>query len=315
MKWQMAQQRKEYGRALVELGKRRPDVIVLDADLSGSTRTVDFAKAYPDRFINCGIAEQNMMGTAAGLAASGKTVFASSFAVFATGRCLDQIRQSIAYPKLNVKIVATHAGISVGPDGASHQTMEDIAIMRTLPNMTVLAPADGPETFNAVMAIADIKGPCYMRMGRSDVPIITDPNSKFMVGKATTLRDGSDVTLVGCGQMVAACLEAAESLEKEGVSARVIDLATIKPLDEETLLKAAKDTGAIVTAEEHNRYTGMGAAVAMFLAERSDVPIEIVGMEDVFGESGESEELMIKYGLTADNIVQAARSAMRRRRK
>jgi transketolase len=315
LKWQVAQQRKEYGRALVELGKRRSDIVVLDADLSGSTRTIDFAKAFPERFINCGIAEQNMVGTAAGLATCGKTVFVSSFAVFATGRCWDQIRQSIAYPKLNVKIVATHAGISVGPDGASHQTMEDIALMRTIPNMTVIAPADAPETFNAILAVADRPGPCYVRMGRSDVPIITDPNAKFQVGKSSILRDGSDVTLIGCGQMVAACLEAAELLAKEGVSARVLNLSTIKPLDEEALLKAARDTGAIVTAEEHNRLTGMGSAVAMFLGERTDVPIEIVGMEDLFGESGESEELMIKYGLTAENIMEAARSAIRRGRK
>lgn len=315
MKWPMAQQRKEYGRALVELGKKRADIVVLDADLSGSTRTADFAKAFPERFINCGIAEQNMIGTAAGLATCGKTVFASSFAVFATGRCFDQIRQSIAYPKLNVKIVATHAGISVGPDGASHQTMEDLALMRTIPNMTVIAPADAPETFNAILAVAEMDGPCYVRMGRSDVPVFTDPNAKFQIGKAPTLRDGSDVTLIGCGQMVAACLEAAEGLAKEGISARVLNLATIKPLDEEALLKAAKETGAIVTAEEHNRYTGMGSAVAMFLGERIEVPVEIVGMEDLFGESGESEELMLKFGLTAENIMESARSAIRRRRK
>lgn len=315
MKWPMAQQRKEYGRALVELGKKRADIVVLDADLSGSTRTADFAKAFPDRFINCGIAEQNMIGTAAGLATCGKTVFASSFAVFATGRCFDQIRQSIAYPKLNVKIVATHAGISVGPDGASHQTMEDLALMRTIPNMTVIAPADAPETFNAILAVAEMNGPCYVRMGRSDVPVFTDPNAKFQIGKASTLRDGDDVTLIGCGQMVAACLEAAEGLAKEGISARVLNLATIKPLDEEALLKAAKETGAIVTAEEHNRYTGMGAAVAMFLGERIEVPVEVVGMEDLFGESGESEELMLKFGLTAENVMESARSAIRRRRK
>jgi len=315
LKWPMAQQRKEYGRALVELGKKRTDIVVLDADLSGSTRTADFAKAFPERFINCGIAEQNMIGTAAGLATCGKTVFASSFAVFATGRCFDQIRQSVAYPKLNVKIVATHAGISVGPDGASHQTMEDLALMRTIPNMTVIAPADAPETFNATLAIAEMNGPCYMRMGRSDVPVFTDPNAKFQIGKASTLRDGSDVTLIGCGQMVAACLEAAEGLTKEGISARVLNLATIKPLDEAALLKAAKETGAIVTAEEHNRYTGMGSAVAMFLGERMEVPVEVVGMEDLFGESGESEELMLKYGLTAENVMESARSAIRRRKK
>lgn len=315
MKWQMEQQRKAYGRALVELGKRRNDVVVLDADLSGSTRTVDFAKAFPDRFFNCGIAEQNMIGTAAGLAACGKTVFASSFAVFATGRCLDQIRQSIAYPKLNVKIVATHAGISVGPDGASHQTMEDIALMRTIPNMTVLAPADAPETFNAILAVADHKGPCYVRMGRSDVPIFTKPEDPFRIGKASLLREGNDVTLIGCGQMVAACLEAAEVLATEGVSARVLNMSTIKPLDEEAILRAANETGAIVTAEEHNRLSGMGSAVATFLVERSDAPVQMVGMDDVFGESGESEELMIKYGLTAENVVDSAHKAIRRARK
>lgn len=314
MKWNMMAQRKEYGRALVDLGKRRQDVVVLDADLSGSTRTADFSKAFPDRFFNIGIAEQNMIGTAAGLAACGKTVFASSFAVFATGRCWDQIRQSIAYPKLNVKIVATHAGISVGPDGASHQIMEDVALMRTIPNMTVIAPADAPETYNAIMAVADFKGPCYVRMGRSDVPIITDPDVPFQIGKAQTLKDGNDVTLIGMGQMVAACLEAAEMLAKEGVSARVLDMSTVKPLDEMSLLKAAKETGAIVTAEEHNRLSGMGSAVATFLCERTNVPIQMVGMDDLFGESGESEELMIKYGLTAEQVVKSAHMAIRRRK-
>jgi transketolase len=314
LKWNMMAQRKEYGRALVDLGKRRQDVVVLDADLSGSTRTADFSKAFPDRFFNIGIAEQNMIGTAAGLAACGKTVFASSFAVFATGRCWDQIRQSIAYPKLNVKIVATHAGISVGPDGASHQIMEDVALMRTIPNMTVIAPADAPETYNAIMAVADFKGPCYVRMGRSDVPMITDPNEPFQIGKAQTLKDGNDVTLIGMGQMVAACLEAAEILGKEGVSARVLDMSTVKPLDEIALLKAAKETGAIVTAEEHNRLSGMGSAVATFLCERTNVPIQIVGMDDLFGESGESEELMIKYGLTTEQVVESAHVAIRRRK-
>lgn len=314
MKWNMMAQRKEYGRALVDLGKRKQDVVVLDADLSGSTRTADFAKAFPDRFFNIGIAEQNMIGTAAGLAACGKTVFASSFAVFATGRCWDQIRQSIAYPKLNVKIVATHAGISVGPDGASHQTMEDIALMRTIPNMTVVAPADAPETYNAIMAVAEFKGPCYVRMGRSDVPIITDPNVPFQIGRAQTLRDGNDVTLIGMGQMVAACLEAAEILAKDGVSARVLNMSTIKPLDEASLLRAAKETGAIVTAEEHNRLSGMGSAVATFLSGRANVPIQMVGMDDLFGESGESEELMIKFGLTAEQVVASAHEAIRRRK-
>ncbi|MCE5295594.1 MAG: transketolase family protein [Euryarchaeota archaeon] len=314
MKRQMIAQRKEYGHALVDLGKRREDVVVLDADLSGSTRTADFAKVFPDRFFDCGIAEQNMIGTAAGLASCGKTVFASSFAVFATGRCLDQIRQSVAYPRLNVKIVATHAGISVGPDGASHQTMEDIAIMRTMPNMTVIVPADAPETYKAIMAIADFDGPCYVRMGRSDVPVVTDEGSRFEIGKIQTIKDGADVTLIGVGQMLAACIEASEMLAQDGVSARVLDLSTIKPLDEAMLIKAAKETGAMVVAEEHNRLSGAGSAVATFLADKVSVPVHIVGMDDVFGESGESDELMIKYGLTPENIVESAKEAIRRRK-
>ncbi|QLH75705.1 MAG: transketolase family protein [Methanomassiliicoccales archaeon] len=309
----MIAQRKEYGRALVDLGKIREDVVVLDSDLSGSTRTSKFAKAFPERFFNCGIAEQNMIGTAAGLASAGKTVFASSFAVFATGRCLDQIRQSIAYPKLNVKIVATHAGISVGPDGASHQTMEDIALMRTIPNMTVVVPADAPETYRAVMAVADFKGPCYVRMGRSEVPVVTEGSTEFRIGKVQTVRDGNDVTLIGTGQMLAACLDAADMLAKEGVSPRVLNLSTIKPLDGEMLIKAAKETGAIVVAEEHNKLTGAGSAVATYLADKISVPVHIVGMDDMFGESGESEELMMKYGLTAESVVQAAKEAIRRR--
>lgn len=313
MKFPVMQQRKEYGRALVDLGALRPEVVVLDADLSGSTRTADFAKVYPERFFNCGIAEANMISTAAGLAASGKVAFASTFAVFATGRCWDQIRQSVAYPQLNVKIVATHAGISVGPDGASHQTMEDLALMRTMPNMTVVCPADGPETYRATFAIADLDGPCYMRMGRSDVPVITDKDTPFILGKGSVLLEGDDVTLVGTGQMVAACLEAAETLRSEGVSARVINISTIKPLDEALLVKAANETGCIVTAEEHNRLSGLGSAVATCLAERVKVPLQIVGMDDVFGESGESEELLVKYGLTAENVAESARLAMRRR--
>ena len=313
MKRPVMQQRKEYGRALVDLGNVREDVVVLDADLSGSTRTADFAKAYPQRFFNCGIAEANMIGTAAGLAASGKVAFASTFAVFATGRCWDQIRQSVAYPDLNVKIVATHAGISVGPDGASHQTMEDLALMRTIPNMTVVCPADGPETYKATFALAETEGPCYMRMGRSDVPVITDKDSPFQIGKGQLLRDGDDVTLVGTGQMVAACLEAATALKADGISARVINISTIKPLDEALLVKAAKETGCIVTAEEHNRLSGLGAAVATCLVERVNVPIQIVGMDDVFGESGESDELLMKYGLTAESVVESARNAIRRR--
>jgi transketolase len=313
MKWSYASQRKEYGRALVDLGKSRKEVVVLDADLSGSTRTADFAKEFPEHFFNCGIAEQNMMGVAAGLAASGKIVFASTFAVFATGRCWDQIRQSIAYPKMNVKICATHAGITVGGDGASHQTGEDVALMRTLPNFTVGVPADAMETYKMTRAFADWNGPCYMRMGRLDFPVITELESSFKIGKGTLLRDGEDITLMGCGIMVSRCLEAAEILERRNVSAQVINMCSIKPLDEALVVEAVKRTGGIVTAEEHNVVSGLGAAVATYLGEHDPVPMRRVGMMDTFGESGEGEELMRKYGLTADKIIEAAEEVMRRR--
>ncbi|HTY46623.1 MAG TPA: transketolase family protein [Methanomassiliicoccales archaeon] len=313
MKWAYASQRKEYGHALIELGKTRKDVVVLDADLSGSTRTADFAKEFPEHFFNCGIAEQNMMGTAAGLAASGKVVFASTFAVFATGRCWDQIRQSIAYPKLNVKIVATHAGITVGGDGASHQTGEDVALMRTLPNMTVVVPADASETFKAVKALAEWQGPCYLRMGRLDFPVVHEPDAPFKIGKGEVLREGDDITLMACGIMVSRALEAAEALEKRNVSAQVINMPSIKPLDEAIITSAVKKTGGIVTAEEHNVLSGLGSAVAGFLCEHDPVPVKRVGMMDTFGESGEGEELMRKYGLTADKIIEAAEDVMRRR--
>lgn len=311
--WTYASQRKEYGRALIEIGKSRSDVVVLDADLSSSTGTTDFAKVFPDRFFNCGIAEQDMMGTAAGLAASGKLVFASSFAVFATGRCWDQIRQSICYPNFNVKIVASHAGITVGGDGASHQTAEDIALMRTLPNMKVIVPADAPETYKAVRAVVDIPGPFYVRLGRVDFPVVTDEDTPFEVGRGVVMRDGEDVSLVGTGQMVALCLEAANELRKKGISAQVINMSTIKPLDEEILVKAARGTGGIVTAEEHNVLSGLGAAVAIFLAEKGGCHLSRVGIPDSFGESGESEDLMVKYGLTATKIVEAAEGLMGRR--
>jgi len=312
--WSYDSQRKNYGKALVELGEIRKDIVVLDADLSGSTRTAEFRKVFPERFFNCGIAEQNMMGTAAGLAVGGMTVFASSFAVFATGRAYDQVRQSIAYPNLNVKIVASHAGITVGGDGASHQTMEDIALMNAIPNMTVIVPADGPETYRAIMVIADRPGPCYVRMGRSDVPIVTPKDDHFQVGKASVLRDGSDVALVGTGQMVAACLEAAETLTAKGISVRVVDLSTIKPLDTITLSKAARDCGAVVTAEEHNIVSGVGTLIAAALAESYPVPMERVGMQDVFGQSGESDELMREYGMSAKEVVAAAIKVMERKK-
>lgn len=314
MKWKEESQRKQYGRALVELGKERGDVVVLDADLSSSTRTADFAAAFPERFFNVGIAEQNMMDTAAGLAASGKTVFASTFAVFGTGRCYDQIRQSIAYPSLNIKIVASHAGITVGGDGASHQIVEDLAIMRVLPNMTVIVPCDSPETYKVVKSIAKTKGPVYVRIGRSDVPTITDEATPFDVTRAPVMREGKDVTLIGCGIMVSKCLEAAEELVKHGVDARVINLHTIKPMDEKTIVRAARETGGVVTAEEHSVMMGMGSAVAMVLVENFHVPMKRVGIPDVFGESGACDELMGKYGLTVDNIVEAAHDVLKRKK-
>jgi len=313
MKWALASQRKEYGKALVEIGQSRSDVVVLDADLSSSTRTSDFGNKFPSRFFNCGIAEQNMMGTAAGLAESGKIVFASSFAVFATGRCWDQIRQSICYPKFNVKIVASHAGITVGGDGASHQTAEDVALMRTLPNMTVIIPADATETYKAIKAVVDRPGPCYVRLGRVDFPVVTTTDSPFTIGKATEMREGEDVSLIGTGQMVALCLDAAYELQKKGISAHVLNISTIKPLDQETVAKAVKRTGGIVTAEEHNMLTGLGSAVGIFLAEHGGCVMRRVGIPDTFGESGESEELMVKYGLTSARIVEFAEEVVRRK--
>ena len=314
MTWKWESQRNQYGRALVELGKERSDIVVLDADLSSSTRTADFASAFPERFFNCGIAEQNMIDTAAGLAASGKTVFVSTFAVFGTGRCYDQIRQSVAYPKLNIKIVASHAGITVGGDGASHQIIEDIALMRVLPNMAVIVPVDSNETYNVVKAIAKTKDPVYVRIGRADVPTVTDKDTPFEMKTAKVMRDGKDVTLIGCGIMVSKCLEAAEELAKHGIDARVINLHTIKPLDEKTVVKAARETGGVVTAEEHSVMMGMGSAVAMCLGENFHVPMKRVGIPDVFGESGACNELMEKYGLTIENIVEAAHDVLKRKK-
>lgn len=285
--------REAYGQALEELGAVHQDVVVLDADLSKSTKTSMFQSKYPERFFNAGIAEQNLMGLAAGFAAAGKVPFASTFAVFATGRAYDQIRNSICYPRLNVKIAATHAGITVGEDGGSHQALEDINLMRGLPNMTVLVPADGPEAKNAVKAAAEYEGPVYIRLGRSGVPTITDADAPFVIGKGRVMREGSDVTLIGCGMMVAKALEAADALAEEDVSAAVIDMSTIKPIDRELIVEWAKKTGAIVTAEEHNIIGGLGSAVAEVLVEEALVPMERVGIEDVFGESGTGGELVV----------------------
>lgn len=313
MTGQKLAQRNYYGKALAELATEKPNVVVLDADLAGSTKTSDFQKVCPERFVEVGIAEQNMIGIAAGLAASGKIAFASTFGVFATGRCWEQIRLGVAYPKLNVKVVATHCGISVGEDGASHQALEDISVMRSLPNMTVIAPADAYEAYAATKAIADYNGPVYMRMGRAEFPTITPEDKPFVIGKADVLREGSDVTLVGCGQMVSFCLDAAEALASEGVSAEVVNMSTIKPLDSETLSKSVSKTGCCVTAEEHSIIGGLGSAVAECLSETVCAPLERVGTKDTFGESGKPADLMVKYGLTADDIVKAAKKSISRK--
>lgn len=308
--------RDAYGAALVELGGKNPDVVVLDADLSQSTRTYDFGQKYPHRFFNMGIAEQNLMGTAAGLAASGKTAFASTFAVFGTGRVYDQIRNSIAYPRLNVKIGATHAGLTVGEDGASHQMLEDIALMRCLPNMTVFVPADGVSTRAAVLAAAEMDGPVYIRMGRSAVPVLHDEAGfNFVPGKAVTLREGKDVAIVACGIMVSAALEAAETLAGQGVDVLVLDMHTIKPLDAEAVVAAARATGAVVTAEEHSIIGGLGSAVAEVLVENYPVPMLRVGVQDTFGESGKPQALLEKYGLTAADLVRAVLEVLQRKGK
>ena len=306
-------QRNYYGKALADLASERDDIVVLDADLAGSTKTSDFKKVCPERFIEVGIAEQNMVGIAAGLAASGKTAFASTFGVFASGRCWEQIRLAVAYPKLNVKIVATHCGISVGEDGASHQALEDMAIMRALPNMTVISPADAYEAYSATKAIADYNGPVYMRMGRAEFPTITKEGEPFRIGKATVMREGKDVTLIGCGQVVSFCLDAAEMLAAEGVSAEVINMSTIKPLDVEAVVVSVSKTGCCVTAEEHSIIGGLGSAVAEVLSESVVAPLERVGTNDTFGESGKPDELMAKYGLTAEHIADAARKSISRR--
>ena len=308
-------QRNYYGKALAYLAKNRDDVVVLDADLAGSTKTSDFRKAAPERFVEVGIAEQNMIGVAAGLAASGKTVFASTFAVFATGRCWEQIRLAVAYPKNNVKIVSTHCGISVGEDGASHQALEDIAIMRAIPNMVVISPADAYEAYAATIALADYKGPCYMRLGRADFPVLYPEDVKFKIGKASVLRKGKDVTLIGTGQMVSLCIEAAKTLSEKGIEAEVINMSTIKPLDTEAVLKSAGKTGCVVTAEEHSVIGGLGSAVAEVLSEECPVPLTRVGTMDTFGESGKASALMKKYGLTADSIVKAAESSIAKKNK
>lgn len=303
--------REAYGKALKDLASTNENIVVLDADLSKSTKTADFKSVAPERFFNMGIAEGNMMGVAAGLSTCGKIPFVSTFAMFAAGRAFEQIRNSICYPKLNVKVCATHAGLTVGEDGASHQAIEDISLMRSIPNMTVINPADAIETDAVIKAIAEMEGPCYVRLGRLAVNNVNDAATyKFELGKGITLKEGNDVTLVATGIMVEAALEAAEMLAKEGINARVINIHTIKPIDKEILVNAAKETGAIVTAEEHNVIGGLGSAVAEVLTEECPVPVLKVGVQDTFGESGKPNELLEAYGLTAKNIVEKAKKAI-----
>ena len=305
--------REAYGQVLLELGEQYENLIVMDADLSGSTKTKDFGKKFPDRFFNMGIAEQDLMGTAAGLALSGKIVCASSFAIFAVGRAFEVIRNSIGYTGANVKICATHAGITVGEDGASHQTFEDLAIMSTIPGMTVLCPSDGPSAKALIREAVAMEGPCYIRLGRSAVPNVYDEDEKLTIGKGVTLREGLAVTLAATGIMVDAALKAADILAGEGIDARVIDLHTIKPLDEDILIKAAQETGGIVTCEEHSVIGGLGSAVASVLATKYPTRMEMIGQKDTFGESGKPAELLAKYGMTAEDIADAARKIARGR--
>ncbi len=304
-----------YGEALVELGKERDDFLVLDADLAAATQTGMFKKAFPERFYDCGIAEANMMSIAAGIAATGKKVICSSFAMFAAGRAFEQVRNSIGYPHLNVIIGATHAGISVGEDGATHQCCEDIALMRTIPGMTIINPADATEAKKAVKAAMELDGPVYMRFGRLAVPVIFGDDYSFEIGKGVQLKDGNDVTVIATGLMVNEALGAYELLKNEGINARIINMHTIKPLDKEIVLKAAKETGAIVTAEEHSVIGGLGSAVSETVCEEYPVPVVKLGVYDIFGHSGPAVKLLDEFGLRAVNIAEKAKKAIELKNK
>lgn len=307
---EMKATRESYGEALVELGEKYSDMLVLDADLSKSTKTDTFRRKFPDRFINCGIAEGNMMSAAAGIATTGRLVFASSFAMFAAGRAFEQVRNSIGYTGLNVKIGATHAGLSVGEDGATHQCNEDIGLMRTIPGMTILNPSDHFSAKAAVWAAAEHNGPVYMRFGRLAVPIIYEEGFKFEIGKGYELKKGSDVTLIATGIMTSEALIACDMLKEEGINARVIDMPTIKPIDKDIIISAAKETGAIVTAEEHNIIGGLGSAVCEVVCENYPVPVVRVGVMDKFGKSGEARKVLKLFGLSAENIAQKAKEVI-----
>lgn len=302
-----------YGKALLELCEKKENIMVLDADVAKSTRTVWVRDKYPEYFMDMGISEQDMVGTASGLALSGITPFVSTYCVFLAGRAWDQIRTTVCYNNLNVKLAGAHAGISVGPDGATHQSLEDVALMRVLPNMTVIVPCDAEETRKATLAIAKKNGPCFIRFGREAVPVVTDENTPFEIGKARICREGSDVTIIANGAMVYEAMQAAEQLEQENISAQVINMHTAKPLDEQAVLDAAKKTGCIVTAEEHQIGGGLGSAVAECLAKHYPVPMEMVGVNDSFGESGKPEELMAKYGLNHKAIADRVRGVLARK--
>lgn len=305
--------RDSYGNALVELGREHKDLVVLDADLAAATKTGVFKKEFPERHIDCGIAECNMIGIAAGIASTGKVPFASSFAMFAAGRAFEQVRNSVGYPHLNVKIGATHAGISVGEDGATHQCNEDIALMRTIPGMTIINPADDIEARAAVKAAYEMEGPVYLRFGRLAVPVINDhPEYRFELGKGVMLREGKDVTIVATGICVAAALEAARKFSEEGISAEVINMHTIKPFDEDMVVHSAKKTGKVVTVEEHSVIGGLGSAVCCCLCEKAPVPVCRIGINDVYGESGPAEKLLEKYGLDAQGIYEKVKNFIKR---
>lgn len=305
--------RETYGKTLVELGRVNPDIVVLDADLCRSTMTQYFHDEFPDRFFNCGVAEQNMVGIAAGLAASGKIPFASTFAVFVPGRCFDQIRMSIAQSKLNVKLVVTHSGISVGEDGASHQAIEDLSLICSLSGFNVIVPADAIETYRAVKAAAAINGPVYIRLGRPKLPLVYTEDYQFSLGEATTMRQGGDVTIIAMGIMVAPALEAAEGLMHDGINCRVLNMSTLKPIDEAAIIKAAVETGAVVTAEEHMEQGGLGSMVARVLVKHQPVPVEMVAIGDDYAESGKPNELLQRYGLMAEDIGQAVRAVAKKK--
>ncbi|MBI4837604.1 MAG: transketolase family protein [Nitrospirae bacterium] len=304
--------RDAYGETLLELGKKRNDIVVLDADLSGSTKTVKFAKAFPERFFNLGVSEQDMVGTAAGLAITGKVPFASTFAIFETGRAWDQIRLVVCYSNTNVKLVATHGGITVGEDGASHQALEDIALMRALPNMTVIVPADAIETASVINVIANFTGPVYVRLGRAKVPQIMPVDYKFEIGRAHVFSQGKDVNIIAAGIMVDTALKASAMLKNEGIDAGVINMSTIKPLDEKAVLNAAKNSRLIITAEEHSIIGGLGGAVCEFLSENYPIPVKRIGIKDTFGCSGSPDELLKLYELTPEAIAETAREGLRK---